>query len=350
MKIAIDVSQIVYGTGVSVYTRKLVENLLAIDKEDEFILFGGSLRRFQELKAFGAKVFPIPPKVGDFIWNRLHILPIEYLVGKIDIFHSSDWTQPPSKSFKVTTVHDLVPLKFPKSVHPEIVAVHKRRLKWVKKEIDRVIAPSTQTKKDLIDYGVSEDRIRVIYEASVNPPADLKRVEEVKKKYQVGQVKYLLSVGITPTKNTERIIKAFDLAGGGEKLKLVLVGRPVNVKIKERRGVRLLGAVSDNELAALYTGAEALVYPSLYEGFGIPVLDAFACGCPVVTSNFSSMPEVAGGAAVLVDPYSVSSIAEGIKKALGSRKGLIEKGLRRVKDFSWEKTAKETLKVYSEQH
>jgi glycosyltransferase involved in cell wall biosynthesis len=112
--------------------------------------------------------------------------------------------------------------------------------------------------------------------------------------------------------------------------------------------VRYLGPVSDEDLAALYTGAEVLVFPSLYEGFGLPILDAFACGCPVVTSNLSSMPEVAGDAAVLVDPYDVNSIADGIEKALRWRKGLIEKGSKWVKQFSWIKTAAETLKTYKE--
>lgn len=347
MRIAIDVSQIVYGTGVSVYTRRLVESLFAIDKNNQYVLFGGSLRRGSELREFGAKVFPIPPKVADFVWNRLHILPIERLVGEVDVFHSSDWTQPPAKAFKVTTVHDLGPLKFPKLVQPEIVAVHQRKLKWVREEVDRAIVPSTQTKEDLVTYGIPADKVRVIYEAAVNSPVGLDEVEIVRRKYKIGDAKYLLAVGITPLKNTERIIKAFDLVGEGN-LKLVLVGRPTNLKIEERRGVRITGFVPDAELSALYTGAEALVYPSLYEGFGVPVLDAFACGTPVVTSNLSSLPEVAGDAAILVDPYLVDSIAEGIRFALNNRRTLIKKGLRRIKAFSWTKTAESTLNVYQE--
>jgi len=346
MKIAIDVSQIVYGTGVAVYTRKLVENLLAIDKENEYVLFGGSLRRRGELRDFGARTFPIPPRAADFIWNRLHILPIECLAGKIDVYHSSDWAQAPAKAFKVTTVHDLAPLKFPKQVDPLIVAVHNRRLGWVKKEVDRVIVPSLQTKDDLVAYGIPADKIRMIPEAAVNSPVSPKDVESVKRKYGVN-TKYLLAVGITPLKNTERIIRAFDLVGGRD-LKLVLVGRPSNFKIEERRGMRITGFVSEAELAALYTGAEALVFPSLYEGFGIPILDGFACGTPVVTSNVSCLPEVAGDAAVLVDPFLVDSIAEGIKFALKNRRGLIAKGLKRVKAFSWAKCAQETLGVYQE--
>jgi len=113
LKIAIDISQIVYGTGVSVYTRKLIETLLTLDRENEYVLFAGAFRRRQEiLEAFpNSKVFPIPPIAADFIWNRLHTFPIEKLIGEVDVLHTSDWSEPPSSSFKVTTVHDLYPLK-----------------------------------------------------------------------------------------------------------------------------------------------------------------------------------------------------------------------------------------------
>lgn len=294
-----------------------------------------------------SKVFLIPPTLADFIWNRLHVLSIEKLIGKVDVFHSSDWTQPPTKAFKITTIHDLIPLKFPKYIHPKIVSVHKRRLEWVKKEVDRIIVPSGTTKEDLLLLGIAEEKIRVIPEAPVHSLSSRKEVDEVKRKYKI-RTKYLLAVGLSPYKNTERIIKAFDLVGGGKDLKLVLVGRPNFVDIKERRGIVFVGSVSDAELSALYTGAEALVFPSLYEGFGIPILDAFNCRTPVVTSNLSSMPEVAGNAAVLVDPYDVNLIAGGIEKVLRGKKGFVDKGNRRVKDFSWEKTAVETVKVYKE--
>lgn len=360
MKIAIDLSQIIYGTGVSHYRENLVKNLLKIDKENEYVLYGGSLRRFGELRNMihkyhttvrgsnvKEKIYPISPMMGDFIWNRLHILPIEWLTGKIDVFHSSDWTQPPSKAFMVTTIHDLIPLKFSRYTDPKIVAAHKARLNWVAKEVDRIIVPSEATKKDLAEAGFEGKPITVIPEAPNYSPASKKLVEQVKRKYRIFG-KYLLSVGVSPRKNTERIIEAFHLAKAGENLKLILVGRPSFIKVEEQRDVRLLGHVEDEEMAALYTGTEALVFPSLYEGFGVPILDAMNCRVPVVTSNISSMPEVAGDAAVLVDPYSTDSIVEGIKKALSTRQTLIKKGIARVKKFSWEKTAKETLKVYEE--
>lgn len=262
-------------------------------------------------------------------------------------FHSSDWTQPPSKAFKVTTVHDLAPIKFPKFHHPRIVSVHRRRLKWVKKEVDRIIVPSRTTKEDLEKQGVESKRVRIVPEASVHSAVEKNEVKKIKRKYKISD-KYLLVVGVNPRKNIKRIMQAYDLVRAGENLKLVLVGQPSHIKVEERRGVRIVGHVDDKELSALYTGAEALVFPSLYEGFGLPILDAFVCQTPVVTSNFSSMPETAGEAAVLVDPQSVDSIVEGIKTALKEKKDLVKKGLKRAKEFSWEKTAQETLEVYDE--
>ncbi len=349
MKIAIDISQIVYGTGVSIYTENLVKNLLKIDKQDEYLLFAGTLRRKQDvLKIFPqTKVFPVPPTLGDFVWNRLHIFPIEKLIGNVDVLHTSDWTEPPSNAFKVTTVHDLYPFKFPRLVHPKILAVHKRKMVWILKESQRVLVPSNSTKEDLVGLGIKEEKMRVIYEAPSLLKTSLDKVSEIKKKYNL-QGDYLISIGITKLKNTENIIKAFHLGSAGKDVKLVLVGRPVGIELKEERNVRILGHVATNELAALLTGSKGLIYSSLYEGFGIPILDAFNCEVPVVTSNISSMKEVAGEAAQLVDPYDPSSISQGIERILRGPKGFIEKGLARVKDFSWEKTARETLSVYME--
>jgi len=355
MRIGIDITPILYGTGVSQYTENLIKNLFLVDKKNEYVLYGGSLRRRAELVDFASKLngnftckfYYIPPTLADIIWNRLHRCEIEKLIGDIDVFHSSDWTQPPSKAFKVTTVHDLIPLKFPKFIHPKTVSVHKRRLEWVKKEVDRVIVPSNATKEDLVNYGVSISKIVVIPEATSYSRVDFGKVEGVKSKYKL-RTKYLLAVGLSPYKNTERIVKAFDLVGGGKDLKLVVIGRPNFVSIAERRGVLRVGQVSNEDYAALLSGAEALVFPSLYEGFGLPILDAFSCHVPVVTSNISSMPQVAGDAAILVDPYSENSIADGIQKVLRGRKGFVDKGIKRVKDFSWIKTAEDTLGVYGE--
>ena len=355
MKIAIDISQIIFGTGVSAYTENLVKNLLKIDKENEYILFGGSLRRKKELENRASelggnpsiRIFQYPPTLADIVWNRFHIFPVEKLIGNVDVLHTSNWVEPPSKAFKVTTVHDLYPFKFPRLVHPKILEVHKRKMNWVLKESKRVIVPSNSTKFDLIELGMDEKKIRVIYEAPTLIKTSSDEVSEIKKKYNL-QGDYLISIGITKLKNTENIIKAFHLGSAGKDVKLVLVGRPIGVEIGEERNIRILGHVPKDDLGALLTGSRGLIYPSLYEGFGIPILDAFNCEVPVLTSNIAAMKEVVGDAGQLVDPYDPSSISEGIEKILRGPKGFIERGLARVKDFSWQKTAEETLRVYNE--
>lgn len=358
MKIAIDVSQIIYGTGVSVYTKNLVENLLNSDKENKYLLFGGSLRRLSDLRNITKdlevtkKFFPIPPVLADWVWNTLHTYPIENLIGKIDVFHSSDWSQPPTRAFSVTTIHDLSPILSPAFVKKDwirdVSRAHSRRLEWVKKEVDRIIVPSNATKDDLIKLGFDRTRLRVIYEAveDVFKPANAEEITRIKTKYNLFRP-FVMTIGVGGRKNTDRLIRAFETVKARRELDLVLVGSGT-YQSGEVRGVRRLEGITDVELSVLYSAALALVYPSLYEGFGLPILQAFACGCPVVTSNISSMPEVAGSAAILVDPYDVTSIAEGIKSAIRNREKFRGRGFARVSEFSWEKCARETISVYNE--
>ncbi len=345
MRIGIDISQIIYGTGVSVYTYELVKNLLKTDKANQYVLFGGSLRRRQELRKFTQNILPLSPTLADLLWNRLHMVNVERFIGKIDVLHSSDWTQPPTEAFKVTTVHDLAPLKFQAETPKRIVEVHKRRLYWVFEEVDRIIVPTKFIRDELLEMGVDESRIRVVYESAGEnfKKVDNKLVIETKRKFAIHE-DYIIAVGIGARKNTSRLIEAYQKSK--TKHKLVIVGG--GQFDSEARGIIRTGYIAENELIALYSGAKALVYPSLYEGFGLPILQAFACECPVVTSNIGSMEEVAGNSAVLVDPTDVNSIATGIDKAISSPKTLCRKGLKRVKDFSWEKCAKETLEVYKE--
>ena len=230
MKIGIDISQIVYQTGVSTYTRNLVKNLLAVDGKNEYLLFGGSLRRREDLSKFTdslkgnyqAKIYPWPPSAADLVWNRLHFFKIENFVGKVDIFHSSDWAQPPSRALKVTTVHDLSPLRYPKLTHPKIVSVYNANLKWIIKEVDRIIVPSQATKDDLTALKVKRNNITVIPEA---PDPDFKKakdsgVKETKKNYQIN--KYLLAIGTAKRKNIGRIVKAFEKINQNQELQLIM--------------------------------------------------------------------------------------------------------------------------------
>jgi len=174
MRIGIDISQVVYeGTGVANYTKKLVSTLLKIDKKNDYVLFFASLRRslersfIKKLKSSRVKIkqFKIPPTLLDFLWNRLHIFPIEWFIGRVDVFFSSDWIQPPAQKAKlVTTIHDLTPWLYPQTLHPKIVATHKRRMKWVKKECKLIICDSEAIKKDVVRIlGIPEKKLRVVY-------------------------------------------------------------------------------------------------------------------------------------------------------------------------------------------
>ncbi len=377
MKIGIDISQIAFpGTGSAVYTENLVKNLLK-NKENEYVLFFSSLRQLPP-KEFKSKNFKFPPLLLEQLWNRFHVLPIEKLIGKIDVFHTSDWLEPPAHCPKVTTIHDLIVYKYPERFQPrgghDIVANLKRKLNWVKKESALIISVSESTKQDIVDIlKIPAKKIRVIHEAPgeiYNKQQTTKNIERVKKKYQI-KGDYVLMVGTRePRKNLRRAIEAFKLVNSDrwsvvrEKplitshqspitnhespLTLVVVGKFGWGEDLKTTKANLLGFVPDEDLPALYSGAGAFVYPSLYEGFGLPILEAMASGCPVVTSNVSSMPEVAGKAAVLVNPEKVEDIARGIEEALESREELIKKGRARAQEFSWEKTALQTLKVYRE--
>lgn len=354
MKIAIDVSQIIFKTGVSRYTQLLLQGLTHIDNKNNYVLFGGSLRRRREIDLaikriinsntnFQSKTYLTPPTLLDLIWNKFHFLSIENFVGNVDVFHSSDWTQPPAKAFKVTTVHDLIAFKYPNLMHQNIVATMKRRLNWVKKEVDKIIVPSTSTKMDLVEYGFDEKKIIVIFEANYVNSANVNQVKIVQSKFGI-KGNYLLAMGYTPYKNSKRIVEAFN------KLKLsgytlVIIGKKFH-NFSNHSKIIQTGFVSTQQYSSLLTGAKALIFPSLYEGFGIGILDSFACHTPVVTSDVSSMPEIAGGAAVLVNPRSAKSIADGIEEVLKFTDKYVKKGTERIKNFSWEKTAMETLEVY----
>lgn len=170
MRIGIDISQIVHeGTGVATYVRRMVDALLKLDNKNEYILFGASLRKQKMFNAYAGRaklvVVPIPPTLLSFLWNTLHIVPIETFTGPLDIFWSSDWTQPPlGKARGVTTIHDLIALKFPNEMHRKIVATHKRRLKWVKKECQAIFCDSESTKKDVMELlTIPESQLHVIY-------------------------------------------------------------------------------------------------------------------------------------------------------------------------------------------
>lgn len=337
LRVGFDISQIAHSGGVATYTRNLTAELSKI-KALEMVYFYSSLRKPYKGKLRNVKSYRIPPTLFEILFNRWRNVLIERFIGTVDAFHSSDWIQPPSKAKKVTTYHDVVPLQFPQWSHPKIVAVHKRRLALVEKEIDMVIAVSQSTKRDLLKISkIPKEKITVIYEGpsisgSIRLPEDVWEAEREKfrEKYQLPERFVLAIGGVGERRNLARVKEAC------QDYSLVIAGVT-------------LPWLSTEELGLLYACADVLLYPSLYEGFGLPILDAFVAGLPVITSNVSSMPEIGGNAALYVNPLDPEDIKKKLNMIVNDkdlRKDLIKKGFERVKQFSWKKTAEQTAQVY----
>ncbi|MDO8573338.1 MAG: glycosyltransferase family 1 protein [Candidatus Daviesbacteria bacterium] len=331
IKVGFDISQVAHSGGVRTYTQNLTSELSKLSNLD-MVYFYSSLRKSYTGDLKNVKSFRFPPLLFEPMFNSWRVS-IENFIGSVDVFHSSDWTEPKSKAKKVTTYHDVVPIKYPQWSHPKIITVHKRRLKLVEQEINMVIAVSEATKKDLLEVSnIPEDKITVIYEG---PTADFKpqskeTIKKFKEKYNLPEKFVLAMGGVGERKNLGRVKEAC---------------RDYNLVISGQT----LPWLSIKELELLYSSADVLLYPSLYEGFGLPILDAFASGTPVVTSNISSMPEVGSDGALYVNPESTEDIKEKLKSVLNDKdlkQDLIKKGFERVRQFSWEKCARETAKVY----
>lgn len=352
MRIALDVSQIIYkGSGVGRFTEGLVKTICEYDSTNDWIFFFSSFRGKLD-ETIKNKIASsrhtlietkLPPTLLSFLWNNLHFFSIDSLIGKVDWLITSDWTEPPSKNRKATIVHDLVYLKYPDTVDALIRKTQDRRLRWVQKESLVVFADSDSTKHDLItDLAINKKKIFVNY-PGVSQPAVYVTKKSTKRPY-------ILTVGKRePRKNLERLVKAFHLLERND-LDLVIVGMDGwgNVSIESNPQVQLRGYVSDDELADLYRNCLCFVFPSLYEGFGYPVIEAMSYGAPVVTSSSSSLQEIAGDAAVLFDPLQEESIAAGIKKVINStslRSSLSKKGIAKSKEFSWKKYLDNLLQV-----
>lgn len=368
MKVGIDISSVVYGRGVSRYTANLVTALV---EEGVLVqLYGSSLRQHGALQNFVKKVEGtykktlenriefLPPKLLSLLWHTLEIHPISSILPTIDVFHSWDWLQPPDKNVPlVSTIHDLAILKYPESAHPEITAQHQKAWEVLKKKQARIIAVSAATKKDIVQLlGYPSYLIDVVHEAL---PREVREVsmaltEELYEslKTALGLTKpYLLFVGTRePRKNLVTLIEAWKPLRS--QLDLIIAGSQGWDESEKNNipGLRFLGKVNDQELSVLYAEAEAFVYPSLYEGFGLPILEAFHHGTPVITSNTSAMLEVAGNAAEFIEPQDVTALTGAITKVVSETKEQQQKRLQRMiirlQMFSWKRVAKETVAVY----
>ncbi len=302
-------------------------------------------------------------------WENI-ALPAILKRHEIDVFHSPTFHLPlltTRRVKSVITIHDLVVFKIPE-IYPRYYTSYWRFV--IRRSLDtacKIIAISRATKLDIMDlFNIREDKIHVIYHGidlkrfRVQKEAD--RLEPTLKKYGLKRP-YIMTLGLSdPRKNGERILSSYSrIAGSGEAghagLAVCGVLRRRNQRFLDQikalglsNMVMLTGFVEDEDLPILYSAADLFLFPSLYEGFGLPILEAMACGTPVITSNISSMPEVAGDAALLVDPYDVDGLARAMKEVLTNKKlrgHLKKKGFERVKKFSWERCARQTLEVFN---
>lgn len=365
MKIGIDISQIVYQTGVSRYTTELVKHLLELDQENDYFLYAGSLRQQSliktYLKSLDSKKLTscltyLSPKLLNLAWNYLNLFPPDK--GKdLDIFHASNWALPKTKAKLVTTIHDLTFLKYPKAHTKYSVRVHTRHLNRAKKLADHIITDSHSTKNDLVEFGFNDSKISVIYPAPASlftKDSNPKLIKKTLLKYSL-QEPFILNVGTQePRKNLKRLVKAFQsLTPKHPQLTLAIAGKfGWGDTTQPLARVNLLGFVPDEDLKVLYQAAKVFVYPSLYEGFGFPILEAFKSGCPVITSNLSSLPELGGEVAFYVNPKSQNNIAKTIDQVLAlpseTRKQVINKGFKQANKFNYQTTAQQTLNVYKD--
>lgn len=288
-------------------------------------------------------------------------LGLELRSARLDILHSPDFIAPRGPWRKVITVHDLAYLRMPWLLTRESRRYYNGIHKAVT-QADAIIAVSQATAHDIRELlGVPEDKVHVIYEAADAELTPMPRDEAasiVRDRYGL-QTPYVLFVGtIEPRKNLPTLVEAIGLLRREMPVRLVVAGRrgwlsePVFDQVRRlaaEDGVVFLGEVSPRELRPLYSAAEVVTLPSLYEGFGLPPLEAMACGTPVVVSNAAALTEIVGDAGVIVRPDDPNDIANGLAWVIGNaafRSTLVERGLARAASFSWDRAARETLAVY----
>ena len=354
--------------GIGRYTRGLIGALAEVDRTREYVLFsaGPDARRCAWPDNFSLRSVPLSDRHMAILWQRLRLpLPVELVTGRIDLFHSPDFVLPPVwRARTALTVHDLSFLRLPECSSPPLLAYLMGAVPRSVARADVLLADSESTRRDLIELlRVPEDRVFVVYagvEGRFRPEPDPD--DSARRERHGLERPYILGVGtLQPRKNFGRLVHAFHrlvqehgaphdlvIAGGKGWLYDDVFAAIAELGIEQR--VRVLGFVDDNDLPALYRGADVFAFPSLYEGFGIPVLEAMGCGTPVVTSNVSSLPEVAGDAALQVPPDDVDALADALWRSISNtalREAHRTRGFEQVARFTWRRAAEDLIGVYA---
>ena len=369
MRIAIDSRILVshFRGGILVYTERLIEHLSQIDPTNRYgLLFSGLRLNPGDVQLtvgpnFRRTLLPVPDREfagKNFLWKELAV-PLYCARNKTDVYHLPafhELTHFPGVK-RVITIHDL------RSKHiQDVEAQDLDAIRESCRVADAIITVSDFTKGDVVRYcGVPERKVTTVHLGvdeifGAVPPGP--RVEQFKERLGLRKP-FFLCLGLVPRKNIDRLVQAYAAFRHKDQISLVLAGHLGGQWVERYKGlikdlgleqhVILPGAVSTEDLLLLYNSAHAFVFPSLCEGFGIPVLEAMACGAPVLTSNISALPEVVGDAAILVDPLDVASITQGMETLAENddlRRDLIKKGKARAQQFTWRRMAREILALY----
>jgi glycosyltransferase involved in cell wall biosynthesis len=354
MRVAVDVSPLSHTPlGIGNYIRGSLAGLAEVGAgAHEIVAFAPtSLKGPGRIRAALAgidvelRLWPLPASHAlRTLWSRAGRPAAERLLGRFDVLHFTDWMYPPqAHGVRATTIHDLVPIHFPEWCTARTIAMHTRKYENATRTCDLVFVNSQYTGRDVErTLRIPSERIRVArpgIRPIFRPDGEAAELEGP----------YALTVAtLEPRKNLTTLIEAHALLA--DDLQLAVVGAEGwgDQPLLDRPGIRRLGFVPDEELARIYRGAAVVVYPSRFEGFGIPVVEAMMCGAPVVASSHPSLDEACGDAAVRVDPEDPASIADGIRRALAERETLSPRGLEHAKAFTWRAVGEIFLRAYEE--
>jgi glycosyltransferase involved in cell wall biosynthesis len=352
------------GTGIGTYTANLLKNLLKIDNQDYFHIYWSG-NNYESLPDSITKIIMTSRKHHKF-FEQLYF-PNNLIEENIDIYHipqngiglNSDIT-----CRKIVTIHDLIPYLMPETVGSGYLKNFLRDIPEIIENSDGIITVSECSKRDILKFfPINEDKVFVTPLAadSKYKPLDKDLCRSfLKEKYAVNNPFILYIGGFSQRKNVKSLLIAFsDIKNKiNDKTALVIVGANRDdsnslISLSKRLGIFsdiiFTGYVPEEHLPILYNGCEVFVYPSLYEGFGLPPLEAMSCGAPVITSNLTSIPEVVQDAGILINPYCTDELINALLIMLNNSKlrdDYIEKGLKRASEFSWENTALKTLEIY----
>ena len=366
MRIAIDARKL-HDYGIGTYVRNLIHWLARLGGSDTYVLL---CRRadIPTVRALGPQFEALEERAGNYSLREQVTVPLTLARARVDLFHAPHYVVSPLiKTPFVVTIHDCIHLRFPEYLPNRLAYGYARTMmRGSARRARRVLTVSHASKQDILRYlHVPADKVEVIYNGiderlAAPPTAD--EISRVRERFQLEAPFVLYSGNIKPHKNVDRLIEAYAILRrrGFRETRLLVIGDDVSKYPNLRRlvhrfqlhqHVRFLGFVPDATLAALYRLASVFVFPSLYEGFGLPPLEAMAAGAPVITSNISSLPEVVDDAALLVDPMDAGDIADAMARVLGDpqlRADLRARGLERVKAFSWQRSVSRIKAVYAE--